>query len=172
MPTFPLPFIPVLQWSGSAAGKRYFGAPRPKGRLHAGCDLIAKAGTEVFAVDAGTVLFVRPFDIPYLPSVHVKQIAIQHTFFIARYCELKGAADGIARGMPVAQGQLIGYVGQLTHSAMLHFEMYWGDEVGEFTNRGNKGYNYVSAGNYQRRSDLLDPTEYLNQWRANVLSCR
>src|SRR5262245_11839753 len=166
MPTFPLPFVPRLDWSGPAAGKRYFGAPRPKGRQHAGCDLIARAGTEVFAVNDGVVLFVRPFDIPYLPGVHVKQIAIDHTFFVARYCELRGAVDGLARGTHVLQGDLIGYVGQLTNSAMLHFEMYAGDGSGEFTDRGNRAYKHVPAGTYQRRSDLLDPTEALNQWRT------
>jgi murein DD-endopeptidase MepM/ murein hydrolase activator NlpD len=65
MATFPLPFVPRFEWSGPARGKRYFGAPRPHGRLHAGCDLIAAAGTEVFAVDPGVVLYVRPFTIPY-----------------------------------------------------------------------------------------------------------
>jgi len=172
MATFPLPFVPHLAWSGPARGHRYFGAPRPHGRQHAGCDLIAPAGTKVFAVDSGIVLHVGPFPISYLPGIHVKQIAIQHTFFIIRYCELRDTTPGLGRGSRVEEGQVIGSVGQLTHSAMLHFEMYQGDGAGEFTNRANRTYTYVPAGNYQRRSDLLDPAESLNQWRANVLVSR
>jgi murein DD-endopeptidase MepM/ murein hydrolase activator NlpD len=168
MATFPLPFVPRLAWSGPAHGYRYFGAPRPHGRQHAACDLIAPAGTEVFAVDSGTVLHVGAFSISYLPGVHVQQIAIQHTSFIVRYCELRAATPGLRRGSRVKEGQVIGSVGQLTRSAMLHFEMYKGDGVGEFTDRANRMYTYVPAGNYQRRSDLLDPTESLNRWRANV----
>lgn len=171
MSTFPLPFVPTLNWSGPAKGGRYFGAPRPKGRLHAGCDLIAKVGTEVFAIDSGVVLFSKRFNISYLPSVHVWEIMIVHPHFHARYCELSGPAPGIEKGAQVQQGQVIGYVGKLTNSSMLHFELYKGDSSDYPTKPGNTKYLYVPNGGYMRRSDLLDPSQYLDQWRANVLVC-
>jgi len=46
-------------------------------------------------------------------------------------------------------------VGQLSGgSHMLHFELYSGTESGKLTVRSNKLY--------QRRSDLIDPTDYLD----------
>src|SRR5262245_65521640 len=97
MPIFPLPFVPHENWCGERRAHRYFGAPRPVGaprptRLHAGCDLIAPEGTEVFAVDSGEVRYVGDFPMgkEYPSSLHVMQIVIRQPFFTARYCELNG----------------------------------------------------------------------------------
>jgi len=43
-------------------------------------------------------------------------------------------------------------------SAMLHLEVYKGTETGPLTQRNNKEFDYVPNKNYQRRSDLIDPT--------------
>ena len=164
---FPLPHL-TMPWSKG----RGFGAKRPNGRAHAGCDLIAKVGTEVFAVADGTVLLSKSFNISYLPNVHVWEILIDHYFFQARYCELKGPAAGIKNGMKVTQGQLIGYVGQLSQSSMLHFELYSGNSKKYPTQRGNSKYLYVPPAKYERKEDLIDPTPYLNQWSQNLLVCK
>ncbi len=67
---------------------------------------------------------------------------------------MPGAAGGA--GNSVARGQVIAFVGKLeSGSSMLHFEMYAGTASGSLTVRGNPPY--------QRRSDLLDPTPYLDQ---------
>jgi hypothetical protein len=51
---------------------------------------------------------------------------------------------------------LIAYVGQLqSGSSMLHFEMYSGAGSGRLTVRSNTPY--------QRRADLIDPTNHLDQ---------
>jgi hypothetical protein len=48
---------------------------------------------------------------------------------------------------------------------MLHLEMYKGTATGPFSQKSNdSNYDYVPAANYERRSDLLDPTPYLDEW--------
>lgn len=49
---------------------------------------------------------------------------------------------------------------------MLHFEMFQdAKRLGDLTNRSHKTkYLYVPQANYERRSDLLDPTPFLNAW--------
>jgi murein DD-endopeptidase MepM/ murein hydrolase activator NlpD len=153
--SFPLPFVPALSYR---TGGRRYGAPRDNGRRHAACDLIAPLGTEIFAVDQGLV--IRG---PYVFYHGTYAIEVQHPLFIVRYCEISGAAPGVQSGTTVGQGQVIAYVGRMHVDSMLHFEMYGGSGAGPLTQRNNLPY--------QRRSDLMDPTPYLDQWRAYVLTC-
>ncbi len=75
---FPLPFKPQADYK---SGGRKFGAPRDGGsRLHAGCDLIAPKGTQIRALEDGTV--VRgPY--PFFNGTYA--IEVKHSHFIARY---------------------------------------------------------------------------------------
>lgn len=159
MPVFPLPKIPNWGYH-KGSGKRWFGAPRDKSRIHAACDLIARPGTPIYAVDHGTVWYSSGF---YLQT---DELTIRHPNFLVRYGEIAQGklAPGIKRGEPVKPGQLIGWVGRLK---MLHFEMYKDPHSSDpLTQRSNKTkYDYVTPGNYQRRSDLIDPTTYLDQWK-------
>lgn len=151
---FPLEAVPALSYK---TGGRRYGAARAGGRLHAACDLIAPLNTPILAVEDGVV--IRG---PY-PFYHgTEAIEVRHTHFIVRYCEIRGAADGIAVGSPVTEGQVIAYVGRMYHDSMLHFEMYSGVDgdgntlTGQLTKRDNPPY--------QRRRDLIDPTPYLDVW--------
>lgn len=165
MPIFPLNQYPKLEYR-KGSGKRWFGSSRNNDRKHAACDLIAEAGSPVFAVASGIVLNKHYFyDGTYALVVH-------HTFFVVRYGEIdKKLPDGVQIGFPVVEGQHIANVGKLKTSgnSMLHFEMYQGTEIGELTQRSNKNnYKYVPAANYQRRADLLDPTPYLEDWKLKT----
>jgi murein DD-endopeptidase MepM/ murein hydrolase activator NlpD len=155
MATFPLPFVPRLSYH---TGGRRFGARRDGGRMHAACDLIAPEGTEIFAVDSGVVI-----GGPYEFYHGTFAIEVRHPRFIVRYCEIRGAASGIRVGSNVLQGQVIAYVGRMYVDSMLHFEMYDGSGRGGLTQRGNPPY--------QRRSDLIDPTSFLDQMQPNLLMC-
>ena len=147
---FPFSFVPNQSYK---TGARYFGARRSKGkRKHAGCDLIAPEGTKIYAVDDGTI--IRG---PYSFYRGTYAIEVQHTNFIARYCEIKKTAQGVRKGSQVQKGQVIAYVGKMYYSSMLHFEIYRGDATGPLTQRNNPPY--------QRRSDLLDPTDCLDRWK-------
>jgi murein DD-endopeptidase MepM/ murein hydrolase activator NlpD len=143
MPVFPLAAYPSSDYT---AGSRRFGSSRSDGRKHGGCDLLAPTGTAIYAVDDGTVL-----QGPYSFYSGTDALEVTHTSFVVRYGEIQNAL--VKAGDPVTKGQLIAEVGGLR---MLHFELYRGNVTGPLTQRSEKPY--------QRRSDLLDPTTYLQSW--------
>jgi len=127
-----------------------FGDPRDGGsRKHGGSDLYAPVGTNVYAVKGGTVI-----QNPYKFYRGSYAIEINHGNFIARYSEIN-VVSGLNTGSIITQGQLIGTVADLSlNKSMLHFEMFSGNATGPLTNRSNLPY--------MRRSDLIDPTHFLN----------
>lgn len=162
MARFPLPFIPTQNYR---YGGIRFGASRSGGdRTHAACDLIAKPGTPVFAVEWGIVLKVPK--TPFMKNSKLFSVIVEHSSFIARYCEIDLPDPvSIHEGMYVDEGQLISYVAKNNKGGgMLHFEMYAKTGSGNLSQENNKKYLYVPAGNYKRRKDLLNPTEYLDRW--------
>jgi murein DD-endopeptidase MepM/ murein hydrolase activator NlpD len=164
MPVFPLSTVPSEGYHKSAGHNRWFGGRRDGGRLHAACDLMARQGTPVYAVDTGNIIKVTDF------YKGTDQIIIKHLNFIVRYGEVeKGKLPfNHGAGYWVRPGQLIGWVGRLN---MLHFEMYQGTSEGYLSQDWNKtNYKYVNPGNYYRRPDLLDPTPYLDQWKASTFT--
>ncbi|MDC5107881.1 M23 family metallopeptidase [Acinetobacter baumannii] len=128
-----------------------FGSNRSGGkRKHAGCDLYAPAGTEIRAMADGVVRNVYYF------YDNTDAIEIVHPKHIIRYGEVRKGKALVKAGDKVVKGQVIAYVGSLTTkgipSMMLHLEMY--------SNPNNKGtLNGTSV--YKRRSDLIDPTPFL-----------
>ena len=164
---FPLDTVPSLGYQ-KGDGARYFGARRNGGgRLHAGCDLIAKPGAPVYAIADGTI----KSDLYYFYS-GTFALNIDHDNVLIRYGELLPAyaankalniLTDIVKDAKVKKGQLIGYVGKLiSGSSMLHFEAYSNVAVGNLTDRSKSG------GAYKRRSDLLDPTNMLNKARGSL----
>jgi murein DD-endopeptidase MepM/ murein hydrolase activator NlpD len=167
MPRFPLPIVPTQSYH---QGGLRFGAKRKKDdgtvRTHAGCDLLAPVGTEVYAIDYGIVLDVPK--TPFIPNTKLYSVIIEHANYIVRYTEVsQNVADGIYPGATVHEGQLISTLEKNNKGgAMLHFEMYNKDASGYLSQKNNTTYLYVpSDGIYQRRKDLLDPTNYLDTLR-------
>ena len=158
--SFPLAFIPKENYKSSRLG---FLAERPAiapGVLHGACDLIAPVGTDVFAVDSGTVLSTYFFYEIGITSVHA--IEIQHKFFTIRYGEVDKKSILVKAGQQVEKGQPIAKVGKIGQGSMLHFEIYSGAATGPLTIRGKHPFN--------RRSDLMDPAPFLDVWRGNLPS--
>ena len=150
---FPLPTAPTLSYR---TGGRRFGAPRGSRRRHAACDLIARDGTDVLSVDSGVL--TRG---PYLFYHGVYAIEVRDPHFIVRYCEIRRTLpSGVAVGTAVREGQAIAHVGRMHRDSMLHFEMYSGTATGSLTQRRNAPY--------QRRSDLMDPTPWLDLWASGA----
>lgn len=95
---------------------------------------------------------------------------IDHFDYIVRYGELSfespvksGVYSNPISG-EVEEGRILGYVKRTKYVIpMLHFEMFSGDSKGPLTVRSNKPT--------QRRSDLLDPTDWLVQC-SRVMSCK
>ena len=149
MPVFPLHVRPKESYKEPP---RSFGASRDHGaRKHAGCDLYAQAGTEVLAVEDGTV--IRG---PYLFYDVVYALEVQHPSGTVRYGEISHAAEGIAAGVTVKAGQALGYVGkmQTVTQSMLHLELFAGTAQGPLTDRNHPPF--------MRRGDLVDPTAFLD----------
>lgn len=137
-------------------GGRYFAAPRKPTRDHAGCDLVTKEKSLVYAVDDGEVFEITrnfyPLDDKTRPLIGA--IAIRHRGgFVARYCEVPTQSITVAQGQPVKAGQVIAQVGKLNKDAMLHFELYSG-----LSNDSMK----ARVGRFQRRWDIIDPTRFLD----------
>lgn len=144
-------------------GMRRFGAGRSNGaRLHAAADLYQTQYQPVYAIAKGKVLRDR---VPFYLGTNVTEI--EHPGgFIARYGEMASASlKPLKVGDTVKAGQLIGYIKKVNSrnvkNPMLHFELYTGKGSGPLTveKRGNK---------FQRRSDLINPTQYLAQWEKSL----
>ncbi len=148
-----------------------FGSSRSGGgRRHAARDLYAHDFTEVFAIAPGKVLRIAAF------YCKTHQVSVHHTSsdgrnFIVRYGELDPSTIDVKVGDEVAQGKLLGRTGILRNSdeskmiitegknvSMLHFELFSGaagmDNATDLTSR---------SGQYQRRSDLIDPLTILQE---------
>lgn len=154
---FPLPFIPKQSYK---SGGRCFGAPRPRGRKHAGCDLIAPLDTPIFAMESGVVMLGNEREFFHGTA----SVVIQHLGFCARYCEvIWDKKSPLKRGKEVKAGEVIAHVGKMYVDSMLHLEIYRGVYgTGRLTVRTNPPF--------QRRADLLDPTSFLDKYRGQVQS--
>jgi murein DD-endopeptidase MepM/ murein hydrolase activator NlpD len=159
---FPFKTPPELHWRG---GSRFFGAPRPKGRKHGGCDLIKPPYEQIYAVHDGVL--VHEETLFYQGTFYV---TYQHGPYLVRYGEiLKGSTNGAKRGHTVKKGDPICKVGLMINPKtkklypadgprghMLHLEMY-AKGADHSTLRSKKGP-------YQRRKDVMDPAPFLDEW--------
>lgn len=90
------------------------------GRLHEGVDIAAPAGAGVRATLAGTVTRTG------MSLSYGRYVEVSHgDGLVSFYAHLGRAARGVKPGVPVAAGQLIGYVGGTGRStgSHLHFEL-------------------------------------------------
>lgn len=161
---FPFATVTSYDWSQSY---RAFASNRSNGsRAHAGCDLYYPTGTNIYAIKDGTVLRG-----PYYFYADTYAIEINHGSFVARYGEIQQTAQ-VAAGDSVTAGQHIAQVGHLVGisvpSDMLHFEMYSGSGSGNLTDKTSSSAKRADGVSFQRRSDLIDPTPYLNSWQSNL----
>lgn len=149
--SFPLAFRPSPSWK---TGGRYFGASRDGGnRLHAGCDLLGPRGTTIYAIADG--ILVQPEYYFYSGTYAVE---LQHGPYMVRYGEI--LRHSYIGGQRVRKGQPIAKIGRLdSGSSMLHFEMY---------SNGNNHNTLSGGGAYKRRSDLINPSPFLDQWLAHM----
>jgi murein DD-endopeptidase MepM/ murein hydrolase activator NlpD len=139
------------QTADPTGGARYFGASRPNGRTPAGIDFIAPNGTLVYAITDGKVIRTSVF------FENTSAVEVQNTDgTIARYCEIDPA---VSLNTIVHRGDVIGkIIANYGGTSMLHLEMYMGTTTGRLSQSNTSNYKYVTVGNYQRRSDLIDPT--------------
>lgn len=90
-------------------------------RMHEGLDFRAKVGTPIYATGDGTIKYAKH------KSTLGKLAVINHGFgYTSKYAHLSKFADGVAPGVKVKRGDLIGYSGNtgLTEGPHLHYEIY------------------------------------------------
>lgn len=92
---------------------------------HLAVDYAAAQGTPVVAIGSGTVSFAGWRD------GYGKMVEVSHpNGYSSRYAHFSRIAPGVRQGRRVAQGDVVGYVGQTGHATgpHLHFEMLRGRE--------------------------------------------
>lgn len=141
-----------------ASGMRKFRAGRGGGtRLHAACDLYRYKDEPINSVAPGVVVRNKYF---FYQGTYALEV-VHSGGFVVRYGELTSRnAAGIKAGAQVTMGQRIGYMGKVNSNCcrpMLHFELYKGTKSGSLSRSGNA---------FRRRSDLMDPTNYLKLWES------
>lgn len=152
---FPLGNKPTADFT---SGMRAFGSNRDGGaRKHAASDLYRSKNDPIKAVTSGTVIRNTYFFYQGTYAIEVKHSG----GFVVRYGEITGSSP-TRLNQAVSTGQTVGYMGKTTCcTPMLHFELFSGKASGPLSGGSTK---------YQRRSDLLNPTSYLQQWQANSFS--
>lgn len=92
-------------------------------RSHQAIDYAAAAGTPVVSIGQGRVSFAG------WRAGYGKLVEIRHpNGYVTRYAHFSRIARGVRRGKHVAQGEVVGYVGQTGHATgpHLHFEILRG----------------------------------------------
>lgn len=160
---FPFSKLPTVNWTSSP---RSFGSRRSGGaRAHAGCDLYASLGTWIHAIADGEVI-----QGPYPFYCETYALEVNHGSFVIRYGEIQRFTT-VKAGDKVKAGDRIAKVGHLVGikvpSDMLHLEMYKGNLSGPLTQRSG-GAKTADGASFQRRADLMDPTQHLHRWASNL----
>lgn len=146
-------------------GMRRFGYSRSGGaRKHAAADLYHRQLEPVYAVADGVILRDREAFYGGTSATEIRHSG----GFIGRYGELAFNSEkkiDLDNGTQVKAGQLIGYMKATRarkgfNHPMLHFELYKGSATGDLTQPDSKL-------GYKRRSDLVNPTPYLQKWEGH-----
>jgi peptidoglycan hydrolase-like protein with peptidoglycan-binding domain len=120
----PSVFIPVLLGVGLKNIWPNFGDPRSGGRLHEGEDIMAVKGDPIISPTAAVVL--RAGDNGGSEGIYVYTANPGGETFV--YYHLDRIGEGVVPGLVLAQGSLIGYVGNTGNAsggaAHLHFELH------------------------------------------------
>lgn len=146
--TFPMKIEPYTPAQGA------FGTNRTSARVHAGIDLYAPSGTEIYAMTDGRVRDITLF-YNNLMAIEVEN----KDGTTIRYTELEPL---VKAGDAVSQGQLIAKLRKnYSGTCMLHLEIYATVNAGALTQIDNQAdYRYVAVGKktFMRRSDLVNPS--------------
>ena len=108
-----------------------WGAPRSGGRYHKGVDIMAAHGTPVVAVYDGSIY---RFSTSSLGGYTIYYQDNSGNMYY--YAHLAGYAPGAAAGVPMAAGELIGYVGNTGNAAWTAPHLHW-----EFQPGGGESVN-------------------------------
>jgi len=106
-----------------------WGEPRPGGRSHHGVDMVAATGTPLVAMENGVIYGVGWH---YLGGNNLYLRGDSSDIYY--YAHLDGFAAGMANGVRVNKGQLVGYVGATGNAAVPHLHLGYQPAGGPLTN--------------------------------------
>jgi len=116
-----LPTLQVFPMQGGCGFTDTWHDPRSGGRLHEGVDIIGAKGLAIYATNDGVISRMSTGGALGGNAIYVK--IPNGTYFY--YAHLDSFAPGMAAGVPVKAGQIIGYNGSTgTSSPHLHFEVH------------------------------------------------
>jgi murein DD-endopeptidase MepM/ murein hydrolase activator NlpD len=122
-------------------------------RSHQAIDYAAAAGTPVVSIGQGRVSFAG------WRAGYGKLVEIRHpNGYVTRYAHFSRIARGVRRGKHVAQGEVVGYVGQTGHATgpHLHFEILRGRQKINFLTMPIPRQHRLSDDEMARFSALRD----------------
>ena len=154
------------------ASQSVYGSRRSGGtRKHAARDLYTNPLTEVIAIADGKVLEQKNFyEGTY--QITVLHETSQYGKFIIRYGEMDKNSILVKDGDEIKQGQILGKTGKMNgiKNYMLHFEFYTNgtrDDV-----KGNGVLTMKGKNAFQRRDDIADPLEILQEGYKNTFDSK
>lgn len=116
-----LPTLQVFPMQGRCGFTDTWHQPRSGGRLHEGVDIMGAKGLAIYATNDGVISKVSTGGHLGGNAIYVK--IPNGTYFY--YAHLDSFAPGMAAGVPVKAGQIIGYNGSTgTTTPHLHFEVH------------------------------------------------
>ena len=116
-----LPTLQVFPMQGGCGFTDTWHAPRSGGRLHEGVDIIGAKGLAIYATNDGVISRMSTGGALGGNAIYVK--IPNGTYFY--YAHLDSFAPGMAVGVPVKAGQIIGYNGSTgSTTPHLHFEVH------------------------------------------------
>lgn len=117
-----LPSLKVFPMQGRCSFVDSWGDPRSGGRSHEGTDLMGPKGLALYAVVDGVI--TKTYTNASNGGTALRLTAADGTYFY--YAHLDSFAPGIAAGVPVRAGQIIGFNGATGNASSphLHFEVH------------------------------------------------
>ena len=116
-----LPTLQVFPMQGGCGFTDTWHDPRSGGRLHEGVDIIGAKGLAIYATNDGVISRMSTGGALGGNAIYVK--IPNGTYFY--YAHLDSFAPGMAAGVPVKAGQIIGYNGSTgSTTPHLHFEVH------------------------------------------------
>ncbi len=117
-----LPTLQVFPMQGGCGYSDTWHDPRSGGRLHEGVDIMGAKGLAIYATNDGVISRMSTGGALGGNAIYIK--IPNGTYFY--YAHLDSFAPGIAAGVPVKAGQIIGYNGSTGSggSTHLHFEVH------------------------------------------------
>jgi murein DD-endopeptidase MepM/ murein hydrolase activator NlpD len=92
-------------------------------RTHQGCDIMAPGGTNVVAAAPGTVEKLHYSNGGGGITLYLRSPDRRWTYY---YAHLQGYAPGLHEGQVVAEGELLGYVGDTGNAGVGNFHLHFG----------------------------------------------